>query len=83
MICFFIIDNVDFASYANVSTPYTYGKLPNKVLEKSECAFRSAFQWFFNNAMKANPDKYNFLSSLDMNTKISINSFDIENIIEI
>ena len=33
--------------------------------------------------MKANPDKYNFPSSLDMNTKISINSFDIENIIEI
>ena len=83
MICFFIIDNVDFASYANVSTQFTYGKLPNKVLEKLECSFRSVFQWFFNNAMKANPDKYNFPSSLDMNTKISINSFDIENIIEI
>ena len=29
--------------------------------------------------MKANPDKCHFLSSLDMNTKISVSSFDIEN----
>ena len=29
--------------------------------------------------MKVNPDKCHFLSSLDMNTKISASSFDIEN----
>ena len=29
--------------------------------------------------MKANPDKCNFLSSHDMNIKISVKSFDIEN----
>ena len=29
--------------------------------------------------MEANPDKCHFLSSLDMNTKISVSSFDIKN----
>ena len=29
--------------------------------------------------MKVNPDKYHFLPSLDINTKMSASSFDIEN----
>ena len=58
---------------------HTHRKFSNKVLEKLECAFRNILKWFFNNAMKANPDKCYFLSSLDMNSKISVNRFDIEN----
>ena len=58
--------------------PYTR-KFSNKVLEKLKCAPRKIFEWFFNNAMKANPDKCHFLSVLDTNTKISVSSFDIEN----
>lgn len=29
--------------------------------------------------LKANPDKFQFISSLDTNTKTSVSSFDIEN----
>ena len=36
---FFIMDDVDILSYADDNTSYTHGKLPNKVLEKLECAF--------------------------------------------
>ena len=76
---FFIIDDVDVASYADDNTPCTYGKFPDKVLEKLDCASRNIFEWFSNNAMNANLDKCHFLSSLDMNTKITVSSFDIEN----
>ena len=48
-------------------------------MEKLQCASRYIFEWFFNNATKSNPDKCHFLSSLDMNTKISVSSFDIKN----
>ena len=74
-----MIDDVDVASYADDNIPCTYGKFPDKVLEKLNCASRNTFEWFSNNAMNANLDKCHFLSSLDMNTKITVSSFDIEN----
>lgn len=59
--------------------PYIQGKFPNKVLEKLGNAPRNIFQWFFNNLMKANPDKFYFFSNFDIDTKISVSKFDIEN----
>ena len=35
--------------------------------------------WLFNNTMKANLSKCHFLSNLDISTKISVGSSDIEN----
>ena len=78
MICFFIIDDVDVANYADDSIPYSHRKCSNEVLQKLECASRNIFEWSFNNAIKTNKDKFHFLSSLDMNTKISVGNFDIE-----
>ena len=60
------------ASDADDKTPYTRGNFPNKVLEKVECASRNIFEWFFNYAIKANPDNCYFLSNLDINTKLHI-----------
>ena len=48
-------------------------------MEKLECTTRNIFEWLFNNPTKATPDKCHFLSSLDMFTKISVSSFDVEN----
>ena len=76
---FCIIDDVDVATYADDNTPYTHGKCPNKVLEKLEYASRNEFEWFFINAMKVNSDKWHFPTSLVVNTKIAVSSFDIEN----
>ena len=58
---------------------HTRGNFSIKILEKFECASRNIFKWFFNSAINANPDNCHFLSSLDMSTKISVSSFDIEN----
>ena len=73
------IDEVDVASFADNDSRYANGKIPDKILEKLEGASRNRLESFFTNAMKANPDKCNFLSSLDMNSKISASNFDIEN----
>ena len=67
---FFIINDVDVASYADGNTPYTHGKFLSKIFEKLECTSRDISEWFFNNTMKVNPDKCHFLSYLDMNTKM-------------
>ena len=76
---FFIFDEVDIANYANKKSPYIHGKFPSKVLEKLEWTSRYIFEWFLNDTIKTNPDKCPFLSSLDMNTKISVTNFDTEN----
>ena len=65
---FFLIDVVEVASYADENTSNTHEKLPHKVLEKLEQASRNIFEWFFNNAKKDNPQKCNFLSSIDTNS---------------
>ena len=75
---FFTIDDVHTAIYVGDKTPYTNRKYLNKVFQKLECTSKNIFEWFFNNAMKAKPDKCNFLSSFDMNNKVSVNYFDIE-----
>ena len=74
-----MMDDVNVASYADDKTPYTHVKFPKKVLQKLAFASRNVFQWLLNNAMKANPGKWNFLSNLDMITKISVSILDIEN----
>ena len=76
---FFIIDNVDIASYPDDNTSYTNEKYSNKISEILECTSRNISEWFFNNKMKANPDKYHFHWILGINTKISVRSFDMEN----
>ena len=57
---FFIIDGAGDASYTDDNTPYIQRKFYNNVLEKFECVWRNIFEWFFENSMKANPDKCNF-----------------------
>ena len=61
---FFMIDNVDIASYAD--------DLETKLCDletKLQKASVKLFKQFLENGLKANQDKYHFLSSLDINTK--------------
>ena len=74
----FITDNVDVASYADGNTPYTYRKLPNKVLEKLECVSKNIFEWFFNNA-EGKSRKISFSLKSWYEHKISVSSLDIKN----
>ena len=42
---FFLIDEIDIASYANNNTPYTRGHTPY-IMNKLETACKKLFKWF-------------------------------------
>ena len=64
-----IVENIDIASYADDNTSYT-GNSIEEVIQKSENAAKTLFQWFSDNQMKANPDKCYFLRS--SNSEVSL-----------
>ena len=67
---FFMLDNIDIASYADDNTPYSVGKSqcdPETPLQKASVKL---FKWFHENGLKTNQEKCHFLSSLDINIKV-------------
>ena len=48
------MENIDTASYADDSTPYTTGNSTEEVIQKLGNAAQTLFQWFRDNQMKAN-----------------------------
>ena len=76
---FFIMNNVDFASYADDNTPFFVGKDLDDVISKLQNASKTLFQWFNDNQMKANPDKCHFICSSSIKVNISIENQNISN----
>ena len=58
---FFIMNDIDFASYADDNAPYTIGNSMEDVILKLRNSSTILFQWFMDNQVKANPDKYFYL----------------------
>ena len=56
----FCID-IDFVSYADDNTAYCIGKTPGEVIIKLEKPLKSIFEWFENNGIEDNPDKFHLL----------------------
>ena len=52
---FFIMNDVEFASYADDNTPFFVGHDLNAVLLKLQNTSKTLFKWFNDNQMKANP----------------------------
>ena len=69
---FFMIDNIDIASYADDNTPYIVGKSQCDLETKLQKASVKLFKCFYENGFKANQDKCDSLSSLDINTTFSL-----------
>ena len=65
---FLFLDDIPVANYADDNTPYCTGLKISDVLIKLENAAEILLQWFKDNRMKANPDKYHLLIN---NTKKS------------
>ena len=65
---FLFLDDIPVANYADGNTPYCTGLKISDVLIKLENAAETLLQWFKDNRMKANPDKYHLLIN---NTKES------------
>ena len=75
---FFMIDNIDIASYADDNTPYSVGKSQCDLKQNCKRHLK-LFNWFCENCLKANQDKFHFLSSLDIDTKFSLPACILEN----
>ena len=58
---FLFLDDIPVANYADDNTPYCTGLKISDVLIKLESAAETLLQWFKDNRMKANPDKYHLL----------------------
>ena len=54
---FFIVENIDIASYGDGSTPYISANNINEVILSLEKATDTLFKWFSDNLMKSNADK--------------------------
>ena len=76
---FFMVDNIDIASFANDNTPYSVGKSQCDLEIKLQKTSVKLFKWFHENDLKANQGKCHFLSSLDINTKFSLPACILEN----
>ena len=76
---FFIINETDFASYADDNTPYVVGNNIEDVIIKLQNASLTLFQWFYDNQMKANPDKCHFICSTEDKVNLIVDNQNICN----
>ena len=65
-------DAIEFASYAEDTTAYTYGQSFDEIIEKLETDMFKICEWFHHNDFKANPGKFHFLLSLFVDRPIKI-----------
>ena len=69
---FFIISNIDIASYADDNTPYIATDNIDDLIKSLEEAFTALFQWSDNNLLKNNPSECHLLISSDENITVKI-----------
>ena len=60
---FFILNDVDIASYADDNIPYVLADDINVVITSLEKASKALFEWFENNLLKSNANKRHLLAS--------------------
>ena len=56
---FFMIDNIDIATYADNNTSYSVGSQCNLEIKLQKASVK-LFKWFYENRLKANQDKCHF-----------------------
>ena len=77
---FFIVENIDMASYTDDNTPYISANNINEViLFFLEKATDTLFKWFSDNVMKNSADKCHLLVSTNNAINIKIETIDINN----
>ena len=75
----FIVNEVDFSSYADDNTPFVLGDRLDDVLDSLENAALKLFDWFSNNQMNVNPDKCHLLTSTTASIAIKVKDNEILN----
>ena len=75
---FYDINDCDIASDADYNTPYASSGNLDAAMNKLEESTNNLFEWFINNHMKANADKYHFLVTGNYEVSANINELEIE-----
>jgi hypothetical protein len=57
------MEDVEFASFADDNTPYVTGDCIKNVTFSLEKSTLDLLNWFYDNQMKANPEKFNLIAS--------------------
>ena len=65
-------DAIEFASYEDDTTHYTYGQSLDEIIEKLEIDMSKICEWFHHNCFKANPGRYHFSLSPFVHRPIKI-----------
>ena len=76
---FIVIDYINIANYADDNTPFVSGDTPLNVITSLENATEKLFEWFTNNLMKANHDKFHLLMSTFTPISITVKDYTIKN----
>ena len=76
---FYLVDNIDIASYADDTTPYCCTNNQQSTIASLEIATNKLFEWFSYNSMKANAEKCHLIVSSYEKLSVRIENFDIEN----
>ena len=76
---FFIIEKFGIDNFADDNTPYVTGDNISSVVKLLEELACTIFQWFKDNGMKANADKYHVLLSASNELTVKINEVQIKN----
>ena len=74
---FLVVQNVDFASYADDNTIYNSSENIDVILSLQESS-KQLFKWFYDNQMKSNSDKCRLIVSTNDTTEIQIGDFVIK-----
>ena len=75
---FLIVQNVDFASYADDNTIYNSSENIDDVILSLQESSEQLFKWFSDNQMKSNSDKCHLIVSTNDTTEIQIGDFVIK-----
>ena len=75
----FVLNDVDIASYADDNTPYVIADDINGVKTSLEQTSKALFEWFENNLLKSNADKYHLLVSSSDAVNLRVSEYDIKN----
>ena len=76
---FYFLTNIDIASYADDTSPYSLGATPEDVIQNIEEASTVLLKWFKENFMKANADKCHLLLSTNDKFTAKIDTASIRN----
>ena len=76
---FFVAESIDIASCADDTTPYVCLEDMDLIIEKLKVKANDIFQWFNENAMKANADKCHLLITTNEERNISTGGEKIQN----